>query len=67
MGHRPNLRLTRADRETIARWWRVMFAGVVVVVLALLGAEQAHQKLWPSTPSMQVADESSVTLGKLGF
>jgi hypothetical protein len=44
MGHRPNPRLTSADHETIARWWRFMFAGVVVVLLALLGADP----WWPA-------------------
>jgi hypothetical protein len=56
---RPNLHLTRADRESISRWRRVMLPAALIGVLALLAADKAYQKLWPTASSTQVADKGS--------
>jgi uncharacterized membrane protein YqhA len=67
MRQRAHARLRRADRGTISRWWRLMLPVVVIVVLALLAADKAHQKLWPTAPSMQAADESSQAPRQIGL
>ena len=58
MSRRPNLRLTREDRQAVSRWWRFMLPAVLILVLTLLGAERAYQTLWPTAPSMQTTDET---------
>jgi hypothetical protein len=56
-----NLHLTRADRESISRWRRVMLPAAIIGFLALLAADKAYQKLWPTASAAQVADEGSRT------
>jgi hypothetical protein len=58
MWQRPKIRLTREEREAVSRWRRYMLAAVFIIVLTLLGADRAYQKLWPTVPSTQVADET---------
>jgi hypothetical protein len=67
MRQRPNIHLTREERDTIARWWRFMLPAVFIAVLTLLGADRAYQKLWPTTPSTQVAGEGSQIHQRIGF
>jgi hypothetical protein len=68
MRQRPSIPLTCADRETISRWWRFMLPAVLIVLLTLLGADQAYQKLWPSASSVvQVVDETSQTPRQVGL
>jgi hypothetical protein len=67
MRQRPNIHLTREDREAVSRWWCFMLPAVLIVVLTLLGAQRAYQTLWGKAPSMQMADEISQESRQIGF
>ena len=67
MWEHSKVHLTAADRDTIARWWRIMLPAVVLVILVLIGADKAYQTLRPAAPSVQAADERSQGLRQAGF